>query len=71
MFRQISFESFRQFTAGEHDPPSATFAFQPDIGTETRNNPFVGTARMLFTQAQVVVELEIREHSLCQFQQPA
>jgi hypothetical protein len=62
MFGEIGFESFGKFTAGEHDVASATFAVEPDIRAETGDSPFVGAARMLFTQAQVIVELEVGEH---------
>lgn len=41
---------------------SATFAFKPDIRAETYHGPFVGAARMLFAEAQVIVELEVGEH---------
>jgi len=62
VFREIGFEPFGKFTAGEHNVASAAFAFKPDICAKTYDGPFVGTTRMLFAEAQVVVELKVREH---------
>jgi hypothetical protein len=62
MFGEIGFQPFGKFTAGEYNVASATFAIKPDIRAETGDCPFVGTARMLFAEAQVIVELEVREH---------
>jgi hypothetical protein len=59
---EIRLEAFGQFAAGEHDAPSAAFTFKTDIRAEARHGPFVGTARMLFAQAQVVVEAQVGEH---------
>jgi hypothetical protein len=47
----------RQFTPGKHHAPSTAFAFQANICAQAGDDPFVGTAGMWFTQAQVVVEL--------------
>ena len=62
MFGEIGFEPFGKFTAGKHDAASTAFAFEPDIRTEPYDGPFVGAARMLFAEAQVVVEVEVGEH---------
>ena len=62
MFRKVSFQSLREFAPREHDTPPAAFAFQPNVRAEARHGPFVGAARMLFAQAQVVVEAEVGEH---------
>jgi hypothetical protein len=60
---EIGFESLGQFAPGKHDAPSTAFAFQPDIRAEPRDDPFIGAAGMLFTQSQVIVELQVREHN--------
>jgi hypothetical protein len=62
MFGEIGFKPFGKFAPCKHNTPPAAFAFQPDIRAETRDGPFVGTARVLFAQAQVVVEAEVGEH---------
>ncbi len=62
MLGQVGFESFGKFTPREHDVTSAAFALEPDVRAETSDSPFVGAARMLLAQAQVVVELEVGEH---------
>jgi hypothetical protein len=51
-----------QFTARQHHPPTAAFALQADIRAEPDDSPFIGTAGVWFTQAQVGVELQIRKH---------
>lgn len=62
MFSEVDFKSLCQFAPREHDAPSAAFAFQPNIRTETRNSPFVGAARMLLAESQVVIEAKVGEH---------
>jgi len=62
MICQISFESFCEFAASEHDAPPTTFAFETNIRAETRHRPFVGAAGMLLTESEVVVEAEVGEH---------
>lgn len=59
---QIGLQPFRQLAAREHYPPSATFAFESNIRAETCDDPFIGATGMLFTQAQQIVKLKIREH---------
>jgi hypothetical protein len=62
VFGEIGFETFSKFTAGEQDASATAFAFQPNIRAETRDGPFIGAARMLFAQAQVIVEVQVGEH---------
>jgi len=64
MLRQVGFETFGKFTPCKHNTSPASFALESDIGTETRDSPFVGAARMLFSESQVVVELEVGEHGV-------
>ena len=62
MFSEIGFQPFGKFAPREQDVSPAAFTFESDIGAETYDGPFVGAARMLFTEAQVIVELEFGEH---------
>ena len=62
VFGEVGFKPFGKFTAGKHDAASAAFTFETDIRAEAYDGPFVGTARMLFAEAQVIVELEVGEH---------
>ena len=64
VFGEIGFQSFGKFTAGEHHAPPAAPALQANIRAQTCDRPFVRAAGMLFAQAQVVVEMQIREHVL-------
>jgi len=59
---EIGFEPFGKLAPREHNTSSAAFTFETDIRAKTRDGPFVGTARMLFAQTEVVVESEIRKH---------
>ena len=60
VFGKIGLQSFGKFPAGKHDAPSTALTFESDVRTEARDRPFIGAAGMLFAQAQVVVELQIR-----------
>jgi hypothetical protein len=62
VFGEIGFETFGKFTAGEHNAPAAASALQANIRAQACDGPFIGTARMLFTQAQVIVEVQGGEH---------
>jgi hypothetical protein len=62
VFGEVGFKPFGKFTAGKHDAASAAFTFEPDIRAQACDGPFIGTARMLFAEAQVIVELEVGEH---------
>ena len=62
VFGKVGFEPFGKFTAGKHDAASTAFAFETDIRAEAYDGPFVGTARMLFAEPQVVIEVKVREH---------
>ena len=62
LFREVGFHSFCQFTPCEHDPPPAAHAFHADIRAEARDDPLVGTARVLFAEAQAVAEVKIGKH---------
>jgi len=62
MFGKIDLEPFGKFTPGEHDPTATSLAFKSDIRSEACNGPFVGTARMLLAEAQVIIESEVGKH---------
>jgi hypothetical protein len=62
MFGEIRFEPFGKFTSREHDVSSTAFTFKPDIRAEPGHDPFIGAARMLFTEAEMVFKLKVREH---------
>ena len=64
VFREIGFEPFGKFTAGKHDAPATAFTFQPNIRPQARDRPLIGATRMLFAQAQVIVEMQFRKHIL-------
>jgi hypothetical protein len=64
VFGEIGFEPFGKFAPGKHNMAPATFAFESDIRAETCDSPFIRAARMLFTKAQVIVELQVGEHKL-------
>jgi hypothetical protein len=59
---EICFEPLCKFASGEHDTPPAAFTFQSNIRAKTRNGPFIGTARVLFAQTQVIIEAEVGKH---------
>jgi hypothetical protein len=57
---EIRFQSLCQLTPRQHDATSAAFAFQPDIRAEPGNGPFVGAARVLLPEAEVIVDTQVR-----------
>jgi hypothetical protein len=57
---KVGFESLCKFTPRKKDAPSAAFAFEADIRAETCDGPFVGTARVLFSEAEMIVETQVR-----------
>ena len=63
---EVGFEAFGEFTPCKHNTPPASFTFESDIRAETRNSPFVGAARMLFAESQVIVEAKVGEHGFTQ-----
>lgn len=59
---QVGFQALGKFTAGEQNAPSASFAFEADIGAKAGNGPFIGAARVLFAETQVVVKTQVGKH---------
>jgi hypothetical protein len=64
MFGQVDFESFGEFASRKHNTPPAPFTLQSNIRAETCDSPFVGAARMLFAESQVIVEVKVGEHEV-------
>ena len=59
MFGEVSLKSFCKFPPCEHDAPPTALAFESDIRAETCDGPFVGTARVLFSEAEMIVETQV------------
>jgi hypothetical protein len=59
---EICLESLGQFAPGQHDASPTTLAFQPDIRAEPDNRPLIRTTWMLFSKAQVIVQLQVSKH---------
>ena len=63
MLGEVGFESLGKLAAGQHDPSAAAAAFEADICAQTNHVPFIRTAGMLLSQAQVIVQLEVGKHA--------
>jgi hypothetical protein len=59
MLGQVGFESLGEFAPRQQDAPTTAFAFQPDIRAKTGDGPLVGTARVLLSQAEMIVETKV------------
>lgn len=59
MLGQVGFESPGKLTPREHDTPPTAFAFEPDIRAKPRDSPLVGAARMLFSEAEKIVDAQV------------
>jgi hypothetical protein len=57
---KVGFESLGKFAPRQQDAPTTAFAFQPDIRAKANDGPFVGTAWMLFSEAEMIVETQVR-----------
>lgn len=56
MLGKVGFQSLGEFTPGQQDAPAAAFALKPDIRAQARDVPFVGAARVLFSEAEMIVK---------------
>lgn len=63
MLGEVGFESLGELAAGQHDPSAAAQAFEADIRAQTDHIPFIRTAGMLLSQAQMIVQLQVRKHA--------
>ena len=59
MLCKVRLESFCQFTPGQQDAPATASAFKPNIRAETCDGPFVGATRMLFSEAEKIIETQV------------
>jgi hypothetical protein len=57
---QVGFEPLGEFTPGQKNAPPTAPAFEADIRAKAGDGPFVGTAWMLFAEAEMVVEAQVR-----------
>lgn len=60
MLCKVGFQTLCQLAPCKQDAPPAAFAFEPDIRAQTRDSPLVGAARVLFSQAEMIVETQVR-----------
>ncbi len=60
MLGKVGFESLGKLAPRQQDAPSAAFALEPDIRAEPYDGPFIGAARVLFSEAEMVVEAQVR-----------
>jgi hypothetical protein len=56
---QVGFESLGKLTSREHNTPATAFAFEADIRTQACNGPLIGAAGMLFSEAEMIVQMEV------------
>ena len=59
MLGKVGFQSLGKFTPCQQDAPPAAFAFESDIRAKTNDAPFVGTAWMSFSEAEMIVEPQV------------
>jgi len=69
VFGKVGFESLCKFTPREHHAPPAALAFEADIRAETCDGPLIRTARVLFSEAEMIVYAQVGEHGFagCQY----
>ena len=59
MLGKVGFQSLGKLAPCQQDAPPAAFAFESDIRAKTDDTPFVGTAWMLFSEAEMIVEPQV------------
>ena len=59
MLGKVGFKSLGKFAPRQQDAPPTAFAFQTDIRAKSCDGPFVGTARMLFSETEMIVETQV------------
>lgn len=62
MLCEVFFESLGKLAPRQQDAPPAAFAFESDVRAETCDSPLVGTARVLFAEAEMIVETQVGKH---------
>jgi hypothetical protein len=60
MLSKVGFQSLGKLASCQQDPPPTAFALESDIRAKANDSPFVGTAWMLFSQAEMIVETQVR-----------
>ena len=60
MLGQVGFESLGKFTPCQQDAPPTASTFESDIRAKACDGPLVGTARVLFSEAEMIVEMQVR-----------
>jgi hypothetical protein len=56
---KVGFESLGKLTPRKQNASPAAFAFESDVRAETCHGPFIGAARVLFSEAEMVVEPKV------------
>lgn len=51
-----------ELAAGEQHPVTAGETFDPNIGAQANDLPFITATRVRLSQAQPVIKLKVREH---------
>ena len=59
MLGKVDLESPGKLAPCQQDAPPTAFAFQTDIRAKTCDGPFIGAARMLFSEAEMIVETQV------------
>lgn len=59
MLCQVCLQSFCQLTPRQQDAPAAAFALETDVRAQTGDSPLVRTARMLLSEAKMIVETQV------------
>jgi hypothetical protein len=56
---KVGLESLGKLAPRQQDAPPAALAFETDIRSETSDGPFVRAARVLFSEAEMIVETQV------------
>jgi hypothetical protein len=59
VFSQVGFEPLGKLTPCQEDAPPTAFALEADVRAKAYNGPLVGAARVLFSEAQMIVEMQV------------
>ncbi len=60
MLGQVCLQSFCQLTPRQQDAPAAASALETDVRAQACDSPLVRTTRMLLSEAEVIVEAQVR-----------
>jgi hypothetical protein len=59
---KVCFKSLGKLTPRQQNAPPTAFALESDIRAETGDGPFVRAARVLLSQAKMIVEAQVGQH---------